>query len=65
MPENTVHPEQKPEKLIAKLILAGRQKSGMALDPFLGSGATPVAGKKLGRVKRFNFISPFQNPAGR
>ncbi|MBI1841808.1 MAG: site-specific DNA-methyltransferase [Verrucomicrobia bacterium] len=49
MPENTDHPTQKPEKLIAKLILASSRKGGMVLDPFLGSGTTAVVAKKLGR----------------
>ena len=49
MPENTDHPTQKPEKLLAKLILASCPKGGLVLDPFLGSGTTSVASKKLGR----------------
>jgi site-specific DNA-methyltransferase (adenine-specific) len=49
MPENTDHPTQKPEKLIAKLILASCPEKGIVLDPFLGSGTTSVAAKKLGR----------------
>ena len=49
MPENTDHPTQKPEKLIAKLILASSKKDAMILDPFLGSGTTAVVAKKLGR----------------
>jgi site-specific DNA-methyltransferase (adenine-specific) len=49
MPENTDHPTQKPEKLIAKLILASCPKGGMVFDPFLGSGTTSVTAKKLGR----------------
>ncbi|MDR2795618.1 MAG: site-specific DNA-methyltransferase [Spirochaetaceae bacterium] len=49
MPENTDHPTQKSEKLIAKLILASCPKDGLVLDPFLGSGTTSVAAKKLGR----------------
>ena len=49
MPENTEHPAQKPEKLIAKLILASCPPNGIVLDPFLGSGTTSVAAKKLGR----------------
>ncbi|MCL2879439.1 MAG: site-specific DNA-methyltransferase [Treponema sp.] len=49
MPENTDHPTQKPEKLIAKLILASCPKDGIVLDPFLGSGTTSVVAKKLGR----------------
>ncbi|MFI3242557.1 MAG: site-specific DNA-methyltransferase [Alphaproteobacteria bacterium] len=49
MPENTEHPTQKPEKLIAKLILASCPKKGVVFDPFLGSGTTSVVAKKLGR----------------
>ena len=49
MPENTDHPTQKPEKLIAKLIIASSPKNGIVLDPFLGSGTTSVVAKKLGR----------------
>ena len=52
MPENTDHPTQKPEKLIAKIILASCPQNGIVLDPFLGSGTTSVVAKKLGR----NFI---------
>ena len=49
MPENTEHPTQKPEKLIAKLILASCAPGGLVLDPFAGSGTTAVVAKKLGR----------------
>ena len=49
MPENTDHPTQKPEKLIAKLILASSKKGDMVFDPFLGSGTTSVVAKKLKR----------------
>jgi site-specific DNA-methyltransferase (adenine-specific) len=49
MPENTDHPTQKPEKLIAKLILASCPKDGLVFDPFLGSGTTSVVARKLGR----------------
>jgi len=49
MPENTDHPTQKPEKLIAKLMLASSKKGDVVLDPFLGSGTTSVVAKKLGR----------------
>lgn len=49
MPENTDHPTQKPEKLIAKLILASSKKGDLVFDPFLGSGTTSVVAKKLDR----------------
>lgn len=49
MAENTAHPTQKPEKLIAKIILASSSENDIVLDPFLGSGTTSVVAKKLGR----------------
>ena len=49
MPENTPHPTQKPEKLIAKLILASSNPGDVVFDPFLGSGTTSVVAKKLER----------------
>ena len=49
MPENTDHPTQKPEKLLAKIILASSEKGQFVFDPFLGVGTTSVVAKKLGR----------------
>ena len=49
MPENTNHPTQKPEKLLAKIILASTKKGDTVFDPFLGSGTAAVVAKKLGR----------------
>jgi site-specific DNA-methyltransferase (adenine-specific) len=49
MPENTDHPTQKPEKLVAKVILASSMPNDVVFDPFLGSGTTSVVAKKLGR----------------
>ena len=58
MPENTAHPTQKPEKLMAKLVLASCPAGGVVLDPFLGSGSSAVTAKKLGR----HFVGIEQNP---
>ena len=58
MPENTDPPTQKPEKLIAKLILASSCPGNLVFDPFGGSGTTAVTAKKLGR----RFITVEQNP---
>ncbi len=58
MAENTAHPTQKPEKLIAKLILASSNPNDLILDPFAGSGTTAVVAKKLGR----NYIGIDKNP---
>jgi len=49
MPENTDHPTQKPEKLLAKMILASSRPGDLVLDPFLGSGTSSVVAKKLDR----------------
>lgn len=59
MPENTEHPTQKPEKLLAKIILASTNKGDLILDPFAGSGTTAVVAKKLGR--RFVAIEADEN----
>lgn len=57
MPENTGHPTQKPEKLIAKLILASSNEGDLILDPFAGSLTSSVVAKKLNR----NYIGIEQN----
>jgi site-specific DNA-methyltransferase (adenine-specific) len=49
MPENTDHPTQKPEKLLAKIILASTDPGDLILDPFAGVGTTAVVARKLGR----------------
>jgi site-specific DNA-methyltransferase (adenine-specific) len=49
MPENTDHPTQKPEKLLAKIVLASSHPGDLLLDPFVGSGASAVVAKKTGR----------------
>lgn len=58
MPENTAHPTQKPEKLLAKLILASSNAGDTVFDPFLGSGSSSVTAKKLGR----HYCGIEQNP---
>ena len=58
MAENTAHPTQKPEKLIAKLVLASSDVGDLILDPFAGSGTTAVVAKKLGR----HYIGIEHNP---
>lgn len=49
MSENTAHPTQKSEKLMAKLILASSNEGDIVFDPFAGSGSSLVVAKKLGR----------------
>jgi site-specific DNA-methyltransferase (adenine-specific) len=52
MPENTPHPTQKPEKLLAKIILASSNEGDIVFDPFAGAGTSGVVAKKLKR----NFV---------
>lgn len=58
MAENTAHPTQKPEKLVAKFILASSNEGDLVLDPFSGSFTTSVVAKKLNR----RYIGIEQNP---
>jgi DNA modification methylase len=47
--KETSHPNEKPKRLINKLVNLGTIKQEIILDPFLGSGTTAVAAKELGR----------------
>jgi modification methylase len=47
-----VHPTQKPEALLTRILLAASKPGDVVLDPFLGSGTTAAVAKMLGR----NFI---------
>ncbi len=49
---NKVHPTQKPESLLHRVILSSTNKGDVILDPFFGTGTTGAVAKKLGR----NFI---------
>lgn len=44
-----LHPTQKPEEMLKRIILASSNKGDTVLDPFLGSGTTATVAKKLGR----------------
>lgn len=46
---NRLHPTQKPEALLYRIILATSQPGDLILDPFFGSGTTGVVAKRLGR----------------
>jgi site-specific DNA-methyltransferase (adenine-specific) len=43
------HPTQKPLALLARIILAATNEGDVVFDPFMGSGTTGVAAKKLKR----------------
>ena len=44
-----VHPTQKPEALLQRLLLATTHAGDLVLDPFFGTGTTGAAAKRLGR----------------
>lgn len=44
-----LHPTQKPEEMLKRIIIASSNKDDLVLDPFLGSGTTAFLAKKLGR----------------
>ena len=44
-----VHPTQKPEALLYRVIMANSRPGDVILDPFFGTGTTGAAAKKLGR----------------
>ena len=44
-----VHPTQKPESLLARILLASSNPGDVVLDPFFGTGTTGAVAKKLGR----------------
>jgi len=48
----TIHPTEKPEELLERIISIGSKEGDLVLDPFLGSGTTGVIAKRLNR----NFI---------
>ena len=43
------HPTQKPENLLARVILASTRRDDVILDPFFGTGTTGAVAKKLNR----------------
>jgi site-specific DNA-methyltransferase (adenine-specific) len=49
MNEKTAHPTQKPEELLRKLILVASNPGDLIVDPFCGSGTTPVCAQQLRR----------------
>ena len=44
-----IHPTQKPEEMLRRIILASSNKGDVVLDPFVGSGTTTFVAEKLGR----------------
>jgi modification methylase len=54
-----LHPTQKPEALLARVILSSSRPGDLILDPFSGTGTTGAAAKRLGR----QFIGIERDPA--
>ena len=46
---NKLHPTQKPEALLARIMMASTKPGDVILDPFFGSGTTGAVAKRLGR----------------
>ena len=44
-----LHPTQKPEEMLKRIIIASSNKNDVILDPFLGSGTTAYVAEKLDR----------------
>ncbi|TCT38868.1 site-specific DNA-methyltransferase [Martelella mediterranea] len=44
-----VHPTQKPEALLSRILLSSTKPGDVVLDPFMGSGTTGAVAKRLGR----------------
>ena len=44
-----VHPTQKPESLLYRVLLSTTEKGDVVLDPFFGTGTTGAVAKRLGR----------------
>jgi modification methylase len=54
-----LHPTQKPEALLHRVLLASTAPDDIVLDPFLGTGTTAAVAKRLGR----HFIGIERHPA--
>lgn len=44
-----LHPTQKPEALLYRILLSSTRKGDLVLDPFFGTGTTGAVAKKMGR----------------
>ena len=73
-----LHPTQKPEALLARVLLSSSRLDDLVLDPFCGTGTTGAVAKKLGRrfvgcerdadyakaaEKRIAAVEPLEAPA--
>ncbi|MBP0650544.1 site-specific DNA-methyltransferase, partial [Mycobacterium tuberculosis] len=44
-----VHPTQKPEALLHRVLIASSKPGDVVLDPFFGTGTTGAVARRLGR----------------
>ena len=44
-----LHPTQKPEEMLKRIIVASSNRGDLVLDPFLGTGTTAIVAKRLRR----------------
>jgi modification methylase len=56
---NKLHPTQKPESLLYRVIMASTRPGDLVIDPFFGTGTTGAVAKMLGR----NWIGFEREPA--
>lgn len=76
--DEKVHPTQKPEALLYRILTATTKPGDTVLDPFFGTGTTGAVAKKLGRhfigieredtyiaaaLKRIAAVNPHERPA--
>ncbi len=54
-----IHPTQKPEALLHRVVLASTRPGELVVDPFFGTGTTGAVAKRLGR----HYIGFEQDPA--
>ncbi|MEM9838347.1 MAG: site-specific DNA-methyltransferase [Pseudomonadota bacterium] len=54
-----LHPTQKPEALLHRILMATTEPGDVVLDPFFGTGTTGAVAKRLGR----NFIGIERDPS--
>ncbi|MFT6659350.1 site-specific DNA-methyltransferase [Maritalea sp.] len=74
--DDKVHPTQKPESLLYRILMATTKPGDIVVDPFFGTGTTGAVAKKLGRhfigceresdyinaaLKRIASIKPLEN----
>jgi DNA modification methylase len=55
---NRIHPTSKPVELIERALINSSKAGDIVVDPFGGSGSTPIACERRGRKARLMEIDP-------